>query len=68
MATFHPDYVVDENQNRKSVILSWEEWERIVEELEELEDIRAYDDAKAGPQDAVPFEQAVREIQQEGEA
>jgi hypothetical protein len=35
-----------------------------VEDLEELDDIRAYDKAKAGPQDAVPFAQAVREIRE----
>jgi len=68
MVAVHPDYVVDESQNKKSVILSWEEWMHIVEELEELDDIRAYDAAKSGSQDAVPFEQAVREIQQEGDA
>ena len=64
MVTVHPEYVVDEKQNRKSVILPVAEWERVVEELEELDDIRAYDKAKAGPQDTVPFEQAVREIRQ----
>jgi len=64
MATVHPDYIVDEEQNRKSVILPIEDWERIIEELEELDDIRAYDAAKSGPQDAMPFEQAVREIEQ----
>ena len=62
--TVHPDYIVDEKQNRKSVVLPIGDWERIVEELEELDDIRAYDEAKSGPQDAVPFEQAVREIQE----
>ena len=56
MVTLHPDYIVDEKQNRKSVILSLEEWEHIVEELEELDDIRAYDEAESGPQDVVPFE------------
>jgi PHD/YefM family antitoxin component YafN of YafNO toxin-antitoxin module len=64
MVTVHPDYVVDEKQNKKSVILSLEDWEHIVEELEELDDIRAYDEAKSGPQDTVPFEQAAREIQE----
>ena len=59
MVTVHPEYVVDENQNRKSVILPVTEWKRVVEELEELDDIRAYDEAKAGPQDAIPFEQVV---------
>ena len=68
MVRVHPDYVVDKNQNRKSVILSLEEWENIVEELEELDDIRAYDEAKSGPEDAVSFEQAVREINEKGEA
>jgi hypothetical protein len=29
--------------------------------LEEIGDIQAYDRAKAGPEEAIPFEQAVRE-------
>ena len=40
------------------------EWERILEELEELDDLRAYDEAKAGPQDAVPLDRAVREMEE----
>ncbi len=40
-------YVVDENGKRVSVILPVEEYERLLEELEELEDIRLYDEAKA---------------------
>jgi len=55
-------YLVDGNQQRKAVVISVKDWARIVEELEELDDIRAYDKAKAGPQDAVPFEQCVHEI------
>lgn len=65
MVTVHPEYVVDEKQHRKAVLLPVAEWERIVEELEELDDIRAFDKAKAGSQDSVPFEQAVREIRAE---
>ena len=34
---------------------------RIMEDLEELEDIRAYDRAKARRDVAIPFEQAVSE-------
>jgi hypothetical protein len=64
MVTVHPEYVVDEKQNRKSVILPFVEWQRVVEDLEELDDIRAYDEAKTGPQDAVPLDQAVREIRE----
>jgi len=68
MVTIHPQYVVDENQQRKAVVLPLDEWERIVEELEELDDIRAYDAAKSGSQEAVPFDQAVREIQEDQDA
>ena len=64
MVTIHPEYVVDEKQNRKSVILPVAEWQRVVDDLEELDDIRAYDAAKAGSQDAVPFQKAVREIRE----
>jgi PHD/YefM family antitoxin component YafN of YafNO toxin-antitoxin module len=64
MVTVHPQYVVDQNQQRKAVLLPLAEWERIVEDLEELDDIRAYDEAKSGPQDTVPFEQAMREIEE----
>jgi PHD/YefM family antitoxin component YafN of YafNO toxin-antitoxin module len=64
MVPIHPEYVVDEKQNRRAVILPLAEWEKIVEELEELDGIRAYDEAKAGSQDAVPFEQAVRQIRE----
>ncbi len=62
MVTVHPQYVVDEQQHPKAVILPLEEWRRVVEELEELDDIRAYDAAKTDSQDAIPFEQAVKEI------
>lgn len=65
MLTVHPQYVVDEARNRKAVVLPFAEWVRIVDELEDLDDLRAYDRAKAGSQDAVPLEQAVREIRLE---
>jgi hypothetical protein len=48
--------------------LTMSEWEQVVEALEELDDIREYDAAKVDPQDAVPFEQAVREIEEEYKA
>jgi len=65
MVTLHPEYVVDAKQRRKAVLLSVAEWEQILDALEELDDIRAFDEAKAGPQEAVPLEQAVREIRED---
>ena len=58
----HPQFVVDENQNRRAVLLPYEEWESIVEEIEELDAIRAYDDAKSRPSQPVAFDDAVKEI------
>jgi hypothetical protein len=55
-------YLVDEDGNRKAVVVPISEWMRIVEDLEELDDIRAYDQAKSDPSEAIPFEQAVSEI------
>ena len=68
MQAIHPEYVVDEKQQRKSIILPLSDWDLIVEELEELNDIRAYDTAKTGSQNALSFEKAVREIQAEDNA
>ena len=64
MNTFHPEFVVDEEQNRKAVLLPYEDWQKIVELLEELEDISAYDQAREAGSDPVPFDQAVKEIRQ----
>ena len=64
MTTVHPKFVVDEHQKRKAVLLPYEEWEKIVEEMEELADIKAYDEAKASPSEPVPFKDAVKEIRE----
>lgn len=36
-----------------------------LEALEELEDVRAYDEAKASDDEVVPFEEAIQEIARE---
>lgn len=40
-------YITDEEGNRQEVILSVEDYERLLEAAEELADIAAYDEAKA---------------------
>ncbi len=65
MPTVNEGYVVDENGNRVGVILPMEDYQRLMEELEELESIRAYDAAKRSGDESVPFDQAVREIEQD---
>ncbi|MGO8704204.1 MAG: hypothetical protein ACLQVA_10315 [Candidatus Brocadiia bacterium] len=62
MVALHPEFVVDKKAAKKAVILPFAEWRRLMEEIEELEDIRAYDKAKAEAGGALPFEEAVRRI------
>jgi hypothetical protein len=62
--TLRPRYVVDEQGRPSAVLLEIEEYRRILEELEELEAIRAFDEAKASGDEAIPLEQALREIEQ----
>ena len=54
MLNLSPTYVIDAKQQRKSVLLPVAQWNRIVEALEKLDDIRAYDAAKCAPAEAVP--------------
>ena len=53
----------DERGEKIKVVIGIDEYERILAQLEELESIRAYDDAKAADDEAIPFDQAVREIE-----
>ena len=64
MGKFKENYVVDEQGNPIGVVLDIADYRKLLEELEELESIRAYDSAKALGDDAIPFEQAVAEIEQ----
>lgn len=62
MREFHPEYILDSQQHTKAVLLPIEEWEEILMVMEELEDIKAYDEASAIEEEVIPFEQAVAEI------
>jgi hypothetical protein len=46
MLTLNPQYIKDTEGNESLVILPSKEFETLIKELEELEDIRLYDDAK----------------------
>ena len=62
MIATHEEYLVDAAGKRKAVVLRLATWHEIRRELEELDDIRAYDAAKAQPSEPIAFEQAMREI------
>lgn len=51
----HEEYVVDVDGNKKAVVVPMSEWEKILDALEELDDIKAYDGAKYKPSNPIPF-------------
>jgi hypothetical protein len=60
-------YVVDETGNRVAVLIDIEEYQKVLEALEELESINAYDEAKAADDEVVSLEQAIQEIESRGQ-
>ncbi|MGC8490876.1 MAG: hypothetical protein ACP5SH_03970 [Syntrophobacteraceae bacterium] len=62
MQGFREEYLVDDQGKRKAVVVPISAWEEIVEALEELDDIRAYEEARKEPSEIIGFEQAVSEI------
>ncbi len=62
MAALQEEYLTDRNGKRVKVVLDIHRFQQMMEELEELDDIRAYDAAKASEDEAISFVQAVEEI------
>ena len=55
--------VVDDTGNRVAVLIDVEDCNRVLDALEELEAITAYDEAKSSNDEIIPFDQAVKEIE-----
>jgi len=66
MVVVHPQFNTSEEQQRQMVMLTIDEWKQVVEELEELDDIRIYDETKRIHQESIDFEQAIQEIEGHG--
>jgi hypothetical protein len=56
-------YITDTTGKKMGVILPIRDYEKLMEGLEELEDIKAYDRAKIRKSKPIPFEQALKEIE-----
>jgi hypothetical protein len=65
MKSFNERFVVDEQGRRVGVLLGIDEYERVLDELEELESLRAFDAAKGSGDQAIPFEDAIAEIERD---
>ena len=63
MITLNPQFIKDINGNNLLVVLTTEEYGKILEELEEKEDIKLYYNAKNGKQGFIEANQAFEEIE-----
>lgn len=54
-------FLTNEKGEKIAVVISIEEYEKLMEELEDLEDIRAAEEARASGETPIPLEQALEE-------
>ncbi len=63
MKTKEKRYITNDRGEKVGVILDIKDYDKMLEDVEELESIRAYDAAKSSTGEVVPFERAVEEIE-----
>ncbi|MEA5511012.1 hypothetical protein VB715_14655 [Crocosphaera sp. UHCC 0190] len=56
-------YITDAQGKRVAVVLDIKEYQNLLEQLEELDAIRAYDNAMLLDEEEIPFEDAIAEIE-----
>ena len=64
MQTINPQYLTDKKGNRISVVIPITEFETIMDELEELEDIKLYDEGKSDNESSIPIGKAFEMIEE----
>jgi hypothetical protein len=63
MISVNPQYITNGSGKKISVVIPVKEFNSILEELEELEDIRLYDKAKASYEPSIPVDEAFEIIE-----
>ena len=63
MLTLHAQYITDYTGKKISVVLPINESKTIMDELEDLDDIRLYDEAKKSDEPSIPIDEAFRIIE-----
>jgi hypothetical protein len=56
-------FVTDRRGQKIGVVLSIEDYKKVLADVEELESIHAYDAAKASDDEAIPLSKATQEIE-----
>jgi hypothetical protein len=63
MLTVTPQYITDSTGKKISVVLPIKDFKAIIEELEELEDIKLYDEARKSNEPSIPIDDAFKMIE-----
>jgi PHD/YefM family antitoxin component YafN of YafNO toxin-antitoxin module len=63
MIDLNPQYITDNAGKKISVVLPMKDFKAIMEELEELEDIKHYDEAKKSNEPSIPINDAFKMIE-----
>jgi len=58
-----PQFLIDESGRRVAVLVGIEQYRALLDAREELEDLHAYDEAKASGDEAIPFDEALLDIE-----
>ena len=63
METVYRQYITDEQGKKLAAVLPIQDYQRMLDALEELEAIHLYDEAKATQEPSLPMEEAFRIIE-----
>ncbi len=63
MLIVHPQYITDNSGKKISVVIPIKDFKAIMEGLEELEDIKLYDEAKKSNEPSIPIDDAFKMIE-----
>ncbi len=63
MGALRQQFIEDNKGHKIAVLLPIDEYNNMLERLEEIDDINAYDLAKASGDEVIPFDQAINEIE-----
>lgn len=63
MGALRQQFIEDKQGQRIAVLMPIDQYNKMMEQLEEIDDIKAYDAAKANDDEVIPFDQAVNEIE-----
>ncbi len=63
MGALRQQFIEDKEGQRIAVLMPIDQYNKMLDQLEEIDDIKAYDAAKSGDEEIIPFDQAVNEIE-----